>query len=61
MLTALGIHFADQQALTAHLLTKKSYAPTHESAAVTMRASAACREARRAGCSMPYAMCCAIL
>jgi len=40
---ALGTPFADQQALTAHLLTQKSYAPTHESAAVTLMASAACR------------------
>ena len=31
------------QALTAHLLTQKSYAPTHESAAVTLMANAACR------------------
>jgi putative ATP-dependent endonuclease of the OLD family len=30
-------------ALTAHLLTQKSYAPTHESAAVTLMASAAGR------------------
>ena len=41
--TALGTLFADAQALTAHLLTQKSYAPTHESAAVTLMASAACR------------------
>jgi hypothetical protein len=41
--TALKTHFADQQALTGHLLTQKSYAPTHESAAVTLMASAACR------------------
>jgi hypothetical protein len=40
---ALGTPFADRQALTAHLLTKKSYAPTHESAAVALMASAACR------------------
>jgi len=41
--TALGTAFADRPALTAHLLTQKSYAPTHESAAVTLMASAACR------------------
>jgi energy-coupling factor transporter ATP-binding protein EcfA2 len=41
--TALGTPFADQQALTAYLLTQKSYAPTHESTAVTLMASAACR------------------
>lgn len=41
--TALGTPFADVQALTAHLLTRKSYAPTHESAAVTLMASTACR------------------
>lgn len=40
---ALGAHFADRQTLTAHLLTQKSYAPTHENAAVTLMASAACR------------------
>jgi hypothetical protein len=40
---ALGTPFANREALTAHLLTKKSYAPTHESAAVTIMASAACQ------------------
>jgi putative ATP-dependent endonuclease of the OLD family len=39
----LGTPLANREALTAHLLTKKSYAPTHESAAVTLMASAACR------------------
>jgi len=37
--TALGRHFVDRPALAAHLLTQKSYAPTHESAAVTLMAS----------------------
>lgn len=41
--TALGAPFADREALTAHLLTQKSYAPTHESAVVTLMANAACR------------------
>jgi AraC-like DNA-binding protein len=41
--TALGAPFADRGALTAHLLTQKSYAPTHESAVVTLMANAACR------------------
>jgi hypothetical protein len=41
--TALGTPFADAGAFTAHLLTQKSYAPTHESAAVTLMANAACR------------------
>lgn len=41
--TVLGTPFADNQALTAHLLTQKSYAPTQESAAVTLMANAACR------------------
>lgn len=41
--TTLGQAFADRAALTAHLLTQKSYAPTHESAAVTLMANAACR------------------
>lgn len=41
--TALGQAFADMQALTDHLLTQKSYAPTHESAAVTLMGNAACR------------------
>ena len=40
---ALGVNFADLQALAAHLLTQKSYAPTHESAVVTLMASSACR------------------
>ncbi len=40
---ALGTPFADVRALTAHLLTQKSYAPTHESAAVILMANAACR------------------
>lgn len=47
MLAALGIvlgtQFADCPALAAHLLTQKSYAPTHESAAVTLMANPACR------------------
>lgn len=41
--TALGAPFADSQALTAHLLARKSYAPTHESAAVILMANVACR------------------
>lgn len=41
---ALGLPFADQQVLATHLLTQKSYAPTHESAAVTLMANVACRE-----------------
>jgi energy-coupling factor transporter ATP-binding protein EcfA2 len=40
---ALGTPFADTQALIAHLLTQKSYAPTHESAAVTLMGNAACQ------------------
>jgi putative ATP-dependent endonuclease of OLD family len=40
---ALGRTFADIQALTAYLLTQKSYAPTHETVAVTLMANAACR------------------
>jgi putative ATP-dependent endonuclease of OLD family len=40
---ALATPFADRQALTAHLVTKKSYAPTQESVAVTLMANAACR------------------
>lgn len=47
MLTALGAALGtaldDRPALTAHLLTQKSYAPTHENAAVTLMANAACR------------------
>ncbi|MBW0007151.1 MAG: AAA family ATPase [Sphingomonas sp.] len=41
--TALGIPLGNAQALTEHLLTQKSYAPTHESVAVTIMANAACR------------------
>ena len=41
--TALGQAFANCAALTAHLLTQKSYAPTHESTAVTLMANANCR------------------
>jgi hypothetical protein len=41
--TALGTALTDAQALTAHLLTQKSYAPTHETTAVILMASAACR------------------
>lgn len=40
---ALGTPFADRPALAAHLLTQKSYAPTHENTAVTLMANAACR------------------
>lgn len=40
---ALGTHFADSQALTTYLLTQKSYAPTHESTAVTLMANPVCR------------------
>lgn len=40
---ALGTTFTDAQALTAYLLTKKSYAPTHETAAVILMASLVCR------------------
>ena len=40
---ALGQAFATRQALTEHLLTQKSYAPTHENAAVTLIANARCR------------------
>ena len=39
---ALGTPFADVQAFTAHLLTQKSYAPTHESAAVILMGNTAC-------------------
>jgi hypothetical protein len=39
----LGMPFASAQALTSHLLTQKSYAPTHESAAVILMGNAACR------------------
>lgn len=41
---ALGTPFANIQALTAHLLDKKSYAPTHESAAVVLSGNETCRE-----------------
>lgn len=41
--TALNMPFADRKSLTTHLLTRKSYAPTHESAAVTLMANASCR------------------
>jgi hypothetical protein len=41
--TALSQTFADAQALTSFLLTQKSYAPTHESAAVILMGNAACR------------------
>jgi putative ATP-dependent endonuclease of the OLD family len=41
--TALGQTFADTSALNAYLLAKKSYAPTHESTAVTLMNNAACR------------------
>jgi putative ATP-dependent endonuclease of the OLD family len=40
---SLGATFADTQALIAHLLTQKSYAPTHESTVVTLMGNAACR------------------
>jgi hypothetical protein len=40
---ALGTPFANAEAFTAHLLTQKSYAPTHESAAIALMANAACR------------------
>ncbi|MFG1284520.1 ATP-dependent nuclease [Xanthobacter autotrophicus] len=39
----LGTPFANAQALTTHLLTQKSYAPTHESAAVVLMENLACR------------------
>lgn len=41
--TALGTRLPDAQALTAHLLSQKSYAPTHESAAIILMGNAACR------------------
>lgn len=41
--TVLGQAFADMQALTAYLLAQKSYAPTHESATVTLMGNTACR------------------
>ena len=40
---ALTESFADTQALTTYLLAKKSFAPTQETVAVTVMASAACR------------------
>ena len=41
--TVLGTALADRQALSDHLLTKKSYAPTHESAVIALMANAGCR------------------
>lgn len=41
--TALGTSFANDQALTTHLLNQKSYAPTHESTAIILMGNAACR------------------
>ena len=41
--TALGQTFGNSQALVDHLLTQKSYAPTHETVAVTLMANALCR------------------
>jgi putative ATP-dependent endonuclease of the OLD family len=47
MLAALGsawrTAFADLRALTAHLLTQKSYAPTQESTTVALMANVICR------------------
>jgi hypothetical protein len=40
---ALGTPFANAQVLTTYLLSQKSYAPTHESAAVILMGNAACR------------------
>jgi hypothetical protein len=40
---ALGANFVTAQALTDHLLTRKSYAPTQETAAVTLMGNVACR------------------
>jgi putative ATP-dependent endonuclease of OLD family len=40
---ALGTPLANKEALTDYLLTRKSYAPTHESTVVTIVASLACR------------------
>jgi hypothetical protein len=40
---ALGETFATEQEMTTFLLTNKSYAPTHESVAVTLMANPACR------------------
>lgn len=41
--TALGTPFADLSTLSTHLLTQKSYAPTHENTAITLMANEACR------------------
>jgi hypothetical protein len=41
--TSLGTPFADRQALASYLLTQKSYAPTHESVAITLMANGDCR------------------
>ncbi|MFZ1991428.1 MAG: AAA family ATPase [Alphaproteobacteria bacterium] len=41
--TALGETFGTRQALIEYLLTKKSYAPTHETVAVNLMDLAACR------------------
>lgn len=41
--TELGARFADRQVLAAHLLTQKSYAPTHESTTVILTGNASCR------------------
>ncbi len=57
--TALAMAFADSPTFTAHLLTQKSYAPTHESAAITLMASAPCRT-RAAQLLNACASCCAI-
>jgi hypothetical protein len=40
---ALGTTFADAQTLTEYLLAKKSYAPTHETVAVTLMSNTACQ------------------
>lgn len=40
---ALGEAFADAPALTDYLLSRKSYAPTHETTAVALMANTACR------------------
>lgn len=42
--STLGEAFADEQALTAYLLVRKSYSPTQESVAVTLMANPACRQ-----------------
>lgn len=41
--TAFGANFTNGHALTTHLLTQKSYAPTQESAAVILMGNSACR------------------